>query len=250
MCFGRWGKYIKDCNVEDKYVLTPYLINDGNIHPAAIVCPGGGYKMICDHMEGKPVAEYLNSKGINAFVLRYRFKHEAHYPNPQDDIARAVQELIDRQEEFHIDMNNFSLWGFSAGGHLCASYGLEYIKRGLPKPNCLVLVYPVITLGEHTHKGTKKYLIGSKASEEEINAKSIHTNVNEKFPKTFIWAGDKDISVPPVNSDMLVEKLEQYNIPHLYKKYHGVGHGVGLGIKTTAEGWADIAIDYWLNNKN
>ena len=35
---------------------------------AVIVCPGGGYSHLADH-EGRPVAEWLNTLGISAFVL-------------------------------------------------------------------------------------------------------------------------------------------------------------------------------------
>lgn len=241
-----WGQYIKDCNVANKYVLTPYLINDGNIHPVAIICPGGGYKMICDFREGKPIAEYLNSKGINAFVLRYRFRKQARYPNPQDDLAKAVKELIDHQKEWNLDMDKLSIWGFSAGGHLAATYGFEYSKYNLPKPHTLVLIYPVITLGERTHKGTKKYLIGADASQEEIINRSIFPHVDANYPRTFIWCGDKDKSVPPINSNMMVQALQRYNVEHVYKMYTGVGHGVGLAIGTNAEGWIDDAIKFWL----
>ena len=241
-----WGQYIKDCNVENKYVLTPYLVNDGNIHPVAIICPGGGYKMVCDFREGKPIAEYLNKKGINAFVLRYRFRKQAHYPNPQDDLAKAVKELIDHRKEWNLDLDKLSIWGFSAGGHLAATYGFEYSKYNLPKPHTLVLIYPVITLGERTHKGTKKYLIGADASQEEIINRSIFPHVDANYPRTFIWCGDKDKSVPPINSNMMVQALQRYNVEHVYKMYTGVGHGVGLAIGTNAEGWIEEAIKFWL----
>ena len=241
-----WGKYIKDCNVENKYVLTPYLINDGKVHPVAIICPGGGYRMVCDFREGKPIAEYLNQKGISAFVLRYHFHKLAKYPNPQDDLAHAVKELADHQSEWNIDLEKLSIWGFSAGGHLAATYGYEFKKYNLIKPHTLVLIYPVITLGEKTHQGTKKYLIGKDASMEEIIERSIFPHVDENYPRTFIWCGTKDKSVPPINSNMMVQALQKYNVEHQFKMYEGVKHGVGLAKGTNAEGWIDDAINFWL----
>ncbi len=241
-----WARYIKECHVENTYVLTPYLINDNNIHPCAIICPGGGYKMICDSIEGKPIAEYLNSKGINAFVLRYAFRKRAHYPAPQDDLARAIKELIDNQDKWHIDISKLSLWGFSAGGHLCGTLGYEYKKYNLPKPNTLVLVYPVVTLGKDTHQGTKKYLIGRNASQEEILDKSIYTHVTPDYPRTFMWCGEKDKSVSPINSEIMLRELEKNNVEHQFIKYENTGHGIGLGIGTPAEGWINNAIKFWL----
>ena len=50
--------------------LTPYLAPKEKATGAAvIVCPGGGYSHLADH-EGRPVAEWLNTLGITAFVLK------------------------------------------------------------------------------------------------------------------------------------------------------------------------------------
>ena len=239
-------RFVKDAYVPNEYVLTPYLIDDDKVHPAAIICPGGGYYMVCDYMEGKPIAKYLNSKGINAFVLRYAFKERAHYPNPQNDLARAVKELLDNQDKYHIDMSNYSIWGFSAGGHLTGTFGYEYKKYDLPKPNCLVLTYPVSSFEEYTHRNTKKYHIGLDANQELIDKVSIHKNITKDYPKTFIWCGEIDASVNPINSKMIVEQLEKYKIEHKFITYPKVGHGVGDGKGTKAYGWMNIAIDYWL----
>ena len=39
---------------------------------AVVVCPGGGYGMLAVDHEGKQVAEWLNSLGVAAFILKYR----------------------------------------------------------------------------------------------------------------------------------------------------------------------------------
>ena len=45
---------------------------------------------------------------------------------------------------------------------------------------------------------------------------------------------------------MMVQALQRYNVEHVYKMYTGVGHGVGLATGTSAEGWIDSAIEFWL----
>lgn len=251
MLFGldRLFKYWHDCAVKNEYSVTPYLVKDNKRHPVAIICPGGGYRMVCNFMEGKPIAEFLNKKGIHAFVLHYRTRKKAHYPHPIEDIVRLVNELNEKQDEYLLDMSNYSIWGFSAGGHMAASFGVAdigYKLYSVLKPSCLVLTYPVITLEKgKTHKGTRHYYCGEK-DQKAYEVGCIYNLVNEDYPKTFIWRGDKDKSVPPLNSDLLVNQLEKYHINYLYKKYPNVGHGVGLGIGTTAEGWADLAVDFWL----
>ena len=69
---------------DPEYELIPYLINDGEKHPFAIICPGGGYFMVASHKEGDPIAKELNKRGYHAFVLYYRVRRKARYPHPQE----------------------------------------------------------------------------------------------------------------------------------------------------------------------
>lgn len=62
---------IVDLHNEGLPTLTPYLIKEEKLHPAIIVCPGGGFKYRAP-CEGEPIAKWLNQIGINAFVLNYR----------------------------------------------------------------------------------------------------------------------------------------------------------------------------------
>ena len=85
---------ILDAHRANKYFLKPYLINDGEKHPFAVICPGGGYSMVCSAGEGRPFAEELNKLGYHAFVVYYRVKDKARYPNPQEDLKRAIEEVF------------------------------------------------------------------------------------------------------------------------------------------------------------
>ena len=64
--------------------LIPFLVVSKTPVPACIVCPGGGYRGRADH-EGQPIAEWLNSLGISAFVLHYRVA-PFHHPIPFLDV--------------------------------------------------------------------------------------------------------------------------------------------------------------------
>ena len=75
----------------NRYGLKPYLVNDGKKHPFAVICPGGGYSMVCSFVEGKPFAQALNERGYHAFVVYYRVKRKALYPAPHDDLERAKE---------------------------------------------------------------------------------------------------------------------------------------------------------------
>lgn len=243
-----------DVNRKSKYELIwDYVINDGNEHPIAIIVPGGGYGCVCSFVEGKPFAKYLNRKGISAVILYYRVGEEAKYPNPQDDLAKAVKEVSARADELKLDMKNYSIWGSSAGGHLVGSFGtnnMGYPKYGIAKPATLVLIYPVITMDpSYTHDGTMENLIGNNPSTEDIKFYSVDTNVTKDYPPTYIWCGDTDDVVPPKNTEDMIKALNNVGVSVAYKIAKGVGHGAGLAYDTDAEGWIDEAIDFWMEQK-
>ena len=243
-----WHAYNKECAYPNKYELTPYLVEDKNA-PVIIVCPGGGYRMIAAFIEGHPVAKFFQSQGYNAFVLRYRVKELAHYPAPLEDIAHALKDV---KEIYGLSLDNYALCGFSAGGHMCGLFGTEeygYSKYGLPKPELLVLVYPVISLEKKiTHKSTRKYFAG----EDDKNALeigNIYHHVTDNYPRTYIWRGNIDRSVKHINSDLMIDELLKHNVDCKYHKYGKVGHGVGLAEKTIAKDWPYEVVDFWKNKK-
>lgn len=241
------------CNTNEAiqgYALLDYSIQDGKKHPVAIICPGGGYWFVSIDNEGEPYAKKLNTMGISAFVVSYRTAKEATFPNPQDDLAKAIREVMNMSEEKNLDMRNYSIWGSSAGGHLAASFGIKevgYKKYGLPKPDTLVLTYPVISMGEFAHVGSRDNLLGSQPSEEMIELLSIDKQVTSDYPATFLWCGDADTCVVPQNSHAMTTALETAGVPHKFIEYTGIGHGVGLNIGGAAEPWFDAAVNFWLN---
>ena len=239
---------LTDTYRKNEYMLKPYLLRDGKKHPVAIICPGGGYRRVCSFVEGHPFAKKLNAMGYHAIVVYYRVRDKAPYPNPQDDLAGAVREVHNHAEDWNLDMRAYSVWGSSAGGHLAGSFGTDamgYRKYNLPKPGALILVYPVVTMGDKTHACSRNYLIGPHASQEYIDLTSIEKQVTPDYPPTFLWWGDQDETVDPVNSYMLRAALEQNGIPCICREYKNVGHGVGILKGLPCEGWFEDAVAFW-----
>lgn len=239
---------LRDTYRKNEYALKPYLIHDGKIHPVAVICPGGGYRRVCSFVEGHPFAKALNRMGYHAVVVYYRVRNLAVFPNPQDDLARAVQALHAHAEEWKLDLRGYSVWGSSAGGHLAAAFGTEtmgYAKYGLPKPGAMVLIYPVVTMGALTHPGSRNYHIGAYASQEYVDLTSVEKQITPNYPPTFLWWGDRDETVDPQNSRMLKAALEQNGIPCQCQEYPNVGHGVGLGKGLPCQGWIREAVKFW-----
>ena len=229
---------------------TRYILRDGKRHPLAVICPGGGYQMVCSFIEGVPIAEKLNQKGISAVIVYYRIRKHAAYPAPQDDLAKAVKRILSKADEWLLDTDNYSVWGASAGGHLVASFGtthMGYPKYALPKPGTLVLTYPVISMREGlTHKESRDTLLGSEAGEERVRFASVDEHVTASYPPVYIWCGDADKTVPPENTRRMAAALEKAGVPYQCDIFPGVDHGVGPGTGTAAEGWIDRAVSFWL----
>src|SRR2546426_4521761 len=176
--------------------LTPYLPPKEKVTGAAvIVCPGGGYTHLADH-EGGPVAEWLNSLGVTAFVLKSRLGPRYHHPAPLQDAARAIRIVRSRAAEWGLDPQRIGILGFSAGGHLASTAGTHFdsgkpdapdvIERVSSKPNLMVLIYPVITMREQTHAGSKKNLLGDHPSPELVALLSNDEQVTKETPPTFL----------------------------------------------------------------
>lgn len=226
-----------------------FVLRDGQKHPFAVICPGGGYGMVCSFIEGVPIAKKLNALGISAFIVYYRVREKAAFPAPQQDLARAVREILNKAEAYNLDAESYSVWGASAGGHLAASFGTEsmgYMKYGLPKPQAMVLTYPVISMEKGmTHGGSRDNLLGKDATPEQEQATSIDRQVTANYPPTYIWCGDADDTVPPENTRRMAAALKQAGVPCLCEVFPGVGHGVGPATGTSAQGWIDHAVAFW-----
>lgn len=243
MSFSEFIERQRDIYRPSRYELKTYLINDGKKHPFAVICPGGGYGAVCSFGEGRPFAEKLNEMGYHAFVVYYSVKKKARYPQPQLDLKRAIEEIFANAEKWKLDTENFSIWGSSAGGHLVASYCTE--RWGTPKPTAIVLVYPVISMGEHTHKGSRDNHLGKNPGADMIEKLSVEKNITADYPPTFVWYGTADDIVDNENTKMLTEALTEHGVPHKVEEYEGIGHGAGLAKGTAAEGWFTCAVKFW-----
>ncbi|MBL8142342.1 MAG: prolyl oligopeptidase family serine peptidase [Acidobacteria bacterium] len=72
-----------------------------------------------------------------------------------------------------------------------------------------------------------------------------HSDVASNEPPTFVVVGDQDGIAPPAIMKRRVEALRRSGTTVEYHEYPGVGHGFGLGAKTSADGWVFEAIRFW-----
>lgn len=245
--FERVKSYTRDYWI-NQYHLTCYPAPDGKKAPFALICPGGGYVMCVGNGEGIPYAQKLNKAGYAAFVLRYRCRGKAYRPAPLEDVAIALRDIIDHADEYNVETGSYSLWGSSAGGHLIGSFGSEahgWKHYGLPRPGALVLIYPVITMGELTHKGSRKYFLGKHPTAQDIADWSVENLVTPAYPPTFLWNSKTDSCVNPQNGELMAAALEKSGVEHRFIQYATGTHGCGLGRGTEVEPWFGEAVTFW-----
>jgi acetyl esterase/lipase len=241
---------------EDKDVptLTIYAVNGKGSGVGVIVCPGGGYGALAMNHEGRQVANFLNSVGIAAFVLKYRLGPKYHHPVELGDAQRAIRLVRSRAAEFHVDADKVGMMGFSAGGHLASSAGTHFdagkadaadpIDKMGSRPDFLVLGYPVISFTTpYTHKGSLKNLLGDNPDPELVKSLSSELQVTAQTPPTFLFSTSGDTGVPAENSVMFYLALHKAGVPAEIHVFEKGPHGVGLGgMDPALEEWPKLLV--------
>jgi acetyl esterase/lipase len=97
-----------------------------------VICPGGGFSILAWDLEGTEVAEWLNSIGVSAVVLKYRVpvgKDEPRWIGPLMDGQRAISFTRSKAKEWNLDPDRIGVLGFSAGGCLTVRLAIDFAKR-------------------------------------------------------------------------------------------------------------------------
>lgn len=235
------------------------------LRPGMLVIPGGGYWMRSDR-EKEPVALAFVAKGYCAFALDYTV--QAPYPAPLIEAVMAMVYLRENAGKYHLDKEHLAAIGFSAGGHLAGSLSLLFAEPEVravlgerinkARPDALILSYPVVTMGERTHEGTRDVITGG--NKELMSRLSLETRVTSAAPPAFLWHTMEDDLVPVENSLMLASAYRSAGAPfalHIFEHGH---HGLSLVSPETNDQteydaflspvgeWLPLALD-WLRGR-
>lgn len=227
---------------------------------AVVICPGGGYSILAYDSEGSDIARWLNSKGIAAFVLKYRLpgarSNIVPYKSPLMDAQRAMRLVRYHAEEWNLNPRKVGIMGFSAGGHLASTLSTHFdlgdpsssdpVEKESCRPNFSVLVYPVITFqDEFTHQGSRRALLGENPDAALVDYFSNEKQVTEKTPPAILIHSDDDTGVPVENSLLYYEALRAHGVPSELHIYPYGGHGYSLAVgKGHLSTWPDRVIDW------
>jgi acetyl esterase/lipase len=234
--------------------LTPFLLPGDRVRAAVVVCPGGGYGGRAAH-EGEPIARWLNSLGLHAFVCDYRVS-PWRYPQHLNDAQRALRLVRHHATEWKIDPQRVGILGFSAGGHLVCSVGnfgddgdagsSDPVARQSSRADAVVACYPVISSIQYPHAGSFRNLLGEKPDPALLTKLSLETSVTPRNPPTFIWHTADDQAVPVENAYLYAIALRAHKIPHAVHVYPTGRHGLGLAAEHgPVAAWTQACAD-WL----
>lgn len=217
---------------------------------AVLVCPGGGFTILAWDLEGTEVAEWLNSLGYAAIVVKYRvptgmlgdeLDESGISPRrslgPLMDAQRAMSVTRAHAKEWRIDPQRIGIMGFSAGGATAGLTVLNGDKHVYAKqdatddvscaPNFGLLIYP------------------AGFADKTTGALRSHIKVSKDTAPVFLVMAEDD-HVDCDNCTVLFTALKHAKVPaelHIYT--HG-GHGYGLRpTDLPVTRWADRAAE-WL----
>lgn len=207
--------------------------------PAVLVVPGGGYGGLANDHEGKQIAEFLNARGIHAFVLKYRLGPKYNHPVPWLDASRAIRLIRSRASEWKVDSSRLGIWGFSAGGHLTSTVITQFdkgdpkasdpVEKESSRPDFAILCYPVISMEPPmTHMGSRRNLLGPNPDPELAKSLSNQNRVRADTPPCFILHTAADSVVPVGNAIVFYQACIDKKVPAELHIFQDGPHGVGL----------------------
>jgi acetyl esterase/lipase len=239
---------------EDTPTLTIFEPQHGHGNGSAVVIfPGGAYTHLAGNLEGRQFADWFTARGFRAFVLSYRLSSNGYLlPVPLIDARRAIQTVRARARDYFIDPNRIVVIGFSAGGHLAALAGTQFvpgnpdaedpIERASSRPDYLVLGYPWIGAisRDFSHLNYCKLFNLMDQCDALQAAYSPDLFVTKDTPPTFWYHTFNDQTVPVEQGLRFYEALVKAGVPAEAHIFASGPHGTGLGK-------GDAALDQWPN---
>src|SRR3954463_445096 len=225
---------------------------------SVLVFPGGSYAGLTFDFEGTQQAQFFVEHGIAAFVVKYRIPSDQTMVNksigPLQDAQQAMRFVRLHANEWNLDPSRVGAVGFSAGGHLATTLATHFNQAYVDnpdrvnlRPDFLVAVYPVISMDQNiTHMDSRKSLLGTDPSAEQVRLFSNELQVTNETPPTLLLHATDDQLVDVDNSIAFYEALRHAGVPvemHLLEKGQ---HGFFL---TSRDRWQSTIMDWITQDK-
>ncbi|MBR6186619.1 MAG: alpha/beta hydrolase fold domain-containing protein [Clostridia bacterium] len=231
-------------------VWLPSSEPDAKEKPYILLVPGGGFVNVWNLTEGWPVAAQFNRLGYNVFILSYRVAMEEHIIDREmEDFARALRRIRENEEKYSVRWDRYIPCGFSAGGYLVCLWNVAekgYAAFGLPKPQAVFPLYPVVSwkldTGDDDNPSMIKRMFGCTYEEACGSPFEIPDHARD-FPPcaVFVAAGDELAA----HARLLARTLEGLHIPCRLEIGPTGGHGFADGSDMCMAGWTERAVRWF-----
>lgn len=237
--------------------LTVYTPKKGmETGTAVIILPSGGYRVVVD--EGPDFAKAFTSKGITAFVLKYRLPSDEIMKNkalgPLQDAQMAIKLVRLNAKKYNVDTAKIGFVGVSAGGHLASTEAthlstvlIENQEMVNLRPDFMILIYPVISFTQAKVTATIAKLLGATPTEDSLIFFSNEKHVTAHTPPTFLLHANDDERVSVQHSLLFYEALQKAKVKSEFHILQNGGHGFALEHDTRGDKWFHWCMD-WLND--
>lgn len=192
---------------------------------AVVICPGGAYNILAWPKEGIEVAQWFNSIGVTAFVLKYRVPRrnpdKIHW-EPMQDVQRAIRVVRHQADKWKIDPSRIGTLGFSAGGHLTVMSGVQFNTKSYDRvdeaddlscrPDFICPIYAAYLADDY---------------KDNVAQLGSLVTVTKETPPTFM-AVTWDDSMRGAQSALLFARLREHGVPAELHAYSRGGHGYGI----------------------
>ncbi len=237
-------------------IAKPELVPFYAEHPigtSMIVSPGGGYRLEMFDREGTEIARWLNTLGVDAYVLKYRLPSESHNTGeavPLQDLQRAIR--LVRAQTNH-PARRVGTMGFSAGGHLTALSAVYYGKRAYApfdsaddlsaRPDFFAVIYGFIPRPEDVALASFK---PDSPAYRYLAEYLFEPAVTADTPPAFVIHGDADTHVSAEHGRRIRDALAKAGVACEFHVIKGADHGFALRALGEDKRWPDL-FAAWLN---
>lgn len=151
------------------------------------------------------------------------------FPDQENDIQLAVEYIQSHLNEWNIS-DKAVIAGASAGGHLCLLQAYKHNTNGFIKAT--ISYFPPTELASfYNYNWFSTYVLstltgGTPANLPELYSSSSPINyITSNSVPTVLFHGTNDDVVPLSQSELLLDTLQTYSVPHFHQFFTGEGHG-------------------------
>jgi acetyl esterase/lipase len=157
----------------------------------------------------------ITARGYVSIAAQYRLSGVARWPAQIEDAKTHIRWVRANAAMLGIDPNRIAIVGHSAGGHI-ALYTAGQTDAALA---ACVAFYPQTDV-----RNNAPVLLPPGSGDAEIANASPLTHIKPGYPATVIFHGLSDVTIPPENSEHLLQVLREAKVPSELHTFQGVPH--------------------------